>query len=71
MEEALVKRFSTVQFVLDENTKYLRSYHGKTKILKICSFFKKKLIPLSSCYYLVIGEINCLAHDNTRVTTVR
>ena len=33
-----------------KNTKYLKSYHGRTKILNIFPFFKK-IIPLSLCYY--------------------
>ena len=32
------------------NSKYFKSYHGKTKILKCCPFFKKILIS-SPCYY--------------------
>ena len=38
--KALTKSFSTNQFVL-ENSKYFKSYHGKTKI------FKKKICPSS------------------------
>ena len=51
------KSFPTVQFVL-ENSKYFKSYHGKTKILKIYSFSKKFLIS-SPCYFTSRTFLHC------------
>ena len=41
--------FSKLYFSFPKNFNYCKSYHGKTKILKICPFSKK--FPISSpCY---------------------
>ena len=57
----------TIQFIFF-NSNYFKSYHRKTKILKIYPFLK--ILAISSpCYLLpVIAKINELTSNNTYMT---
>ena len=63
--KALAKSFSTNQFFF-LNFNYCKSYHGKTKILKIFPFLK--ILAISSPCYLVIAKINDFTRNNRCMT---
>ena len=67
--KALAKSFPTNQFFF-KYSKYFKSYHRKTKTLKICTFFKKLLTSFVTMLLLVIAKINYLTRNKPCMTTV-